>query len=65
MSVKSGEKIGKEMIFPFFDQLKRGSTTLLPCPTNCSVDLYVAQMITGHSNDGPFSEKRRKNSVLN
>ena len=40
--------------------LKRGST-VLACPANCSVDLYVTRMITGHRN----AEYRRKNSVLN
>ena len=28
--------------------LKSGSTVLLPCPANCSVDLHVTRMITGH-----------------
>ena len=27
---------------------------LLPCPANCSVDLHVTQMITGHRKCGPF-----------
>ena len=52
--------------------LKRGSTVPRPCPTNCSVALYVALITAGDRNDGrPFSEKRRKivssisTSVLN
>ena len=45
--------------------LKRGST-VLACPANCSLDLYVTRMITGHRNGGgPFSEYRGKNSVVN
>ena len=52
------------MIFRFFFLLKRDLMVLLPRPTNWSVDLYAARMITEH-NDGSFSEKRRKNSVLN
>ena len=53
-------------------RLKRSSTVLRPCPTNCFVDLYVALITAGDRNDGrPFSEKRRKivtsisTSVLN
>ena len=53
-------------------RLKRSSTVLRPCPTNCFVDLYVALITAGDRNDGrPFSEKSRKivtsisTSVLN
>ena len=38
------------------ESLKKGLRLYCPaCPANCSVELLVARMITGHRNDGrPF-----------